>query len=211
MIPSPQAVRRRARLAIVVWAGLWTGSAGQCADLARLAFSSARPEKGSAIHIMDSRGVVLRQLTDTRYEGHPAWAADGAMLAFTSSRDGDPGDGPRNPEIYAMAADGAGQVNLTNHPGADSRPVWSPDGSKIAFVSTRQDGFTHDVFVMDADGSNQVNLTGGSPFDTEPDWSPDGRRIAFLYRKREAGYRQGAGIRFLRYTRCTRTAPTSVV
>ena len=68
--------------------------------------------------------------------------------------------------------------NLTNHPVDDMDPDWSPDGTKIAFVSNRNDG-VYQVYVMDADGSNQIRLTDGPRRKRDPDWSPDGQQIAF--------------------------------
>jgi dipeptidyl aminopeptidase/acylaminoacyl peptidase len=67
-------------------------------------------------------------------------------IAFVSDSDG-------NGEINVMNADGSGLANLTNSPAFDSRPAWSPDGSRIAFVS----GF--DIYVMNADGSGLTRLT----------------------------------------------------
>lgn len=60
-----------------------------------------------------------------------------------------------------MAADGSNQVNLTNNPADDTDPVWSPDGSQIAFVSNRDngEGGGQFIYVMDADGSNVRQLT----------------------------------------------------
>ncbi|MBP7791964.1 MAG: PD40 domain-containing protein, partial [Candidatus Goldbacteria bacterium] len=52
---------------------------------------------------------------------------------------------------------GSNQIRLTNNSEYDYNPVWSPDGSKIAFESYR-DG-NREIYVMDANGSNQVNLT----------------------------------------------------
>jgi TolB protein len=49
-------------------------------------------------------------------------------------------------------------------------PSWSPDGSRIAFISHR-DG-NHEIYMMDADGSNQTNLTNDAARDTNPSWSP---------------------------------------
>lgn len=65
----------------------------------------------------------------------------------------------------------------------DSRdPVWSPDGTQIAFISGRNcsGALTDtDVFVMNADGSNPKNLTNDCLEASNPAWSPDGTKIAF--------------------------------
>jgi Tol biopolymer transport system component len=83
----------------------------------------------------------------------------------------------RGGEIYIMDTDGSDPVNLTNNAAGDWYPAWSPDGTRIAFLSSR-DGPV-EIYVMDADGSNQVNLTNNPAWDAEPAWSPDGTRIAF--------------------------------
>jgi Tol biopolymer transport system component len=68
-------------------------------------------------------------------------------------------------------------VNLTDHPGDDRFGVWSPDGSKMAFITYR-DG-NDEIYVVDADGSNVVNLTNHEASDGLGGWSPDGTKIAF--------------------------------
>lgn len=94
-------------------------------------------------------------------------------ITFESDRDG-------NREIYTMHADGSNQVNLTNDPADDYDPVWSPDGTRIAFVSNRSDGEEGGlhIFIINADGSNptRISAQGDSRF---PDWSPAGDKIAF--------------------------------
>jgi WD40 repeat protein len=77
-----------------------------------------------------------------------------------------------------MNADGSGQTNLTNHAERDSDPVWSPDGTKIAFTSFR-DGSNGEIYVMNADGSGQTNLSNNAFSDGASAWSPDGAQIAF--------------------------------
>jgi Tol biopolymer transport system component/DNA-binding winged helix-turn-helix (wHTH) protein len=68
-------------------------------------------------------------------------------------------------------------VRLTNNSAWDERPVWSPDGRKIAFSSNR-DG-KKKIYVMDADGSNVQRITNNLAEDVNPCWSPDGSKILF--------------------------------
>jgi len=70
-----------------------------------------------------------------------------------------------------MNGDGSSKTNVTNDPGSDRDPAWSPDGSKIAFV--RADASSnYRILVMNADGSGQTPLTTTSyPLvDFGPDW-----------------------------------------
>ena len=71
--------------------------------------------------------------------------------------------------IWVADGDGANQRRLAD---SGSRPVWSPDGTHIAYEESHSGG----VWVMDADGTNARWLTdqGSSPV-----WSPDGNRIAY--------------------------------
>ena len=94
-----------------------------------------------------------------------------SRIAFATNRDG-------NWEIYVMNSDGSNPHNITNNPGTDSHPSWSPDGSKIAFQSERDGNW--EIYVMNSDGSEQVRLTNDRGVDQSPTWSPDGTQIAFV-------------------------------
>ena len=104
----------------------------------------------------------------------------GAVVPGANGRiacEGGRGD-PRNAEIFTINPDGTGERVLTNHPLRDGDPSWSPDGTKIAFESFRQDG--SEVWVMNADGTGLTRLTfNGPPEDRGTSWSPDGRQIVF--------------------------------
>jgi TolB protein len=99
----------------------------------------------------------------------------GGEIAFTSDADGDV-------EVYAMHADGSGVHQVTDRPGEDSFPAWSPDGTSIAFYSSSS-GSEPDVYVIAADGSRLRRLTDDPASDADPDWSPDGSRILFSSRR----------------------------
>jgi Tol biopolymer transport system component len=79
-----------------------------------------------------------------------------------------------------MDPDGGDLRRLTDNSCWDDDPVWSPDGSRIAFASDCDGNF--EVYIMDADGSNRVRLTkspDGLDDNRFADWSPDGARMVF--------------------------------
>jgi uncharacterized protein (DUF885 family)/WD40 repeat protein len=103
----------------------------------------------------------------------PRTGAVNGLIAFSSYRDGES-------KIYTMDADGSRITPLSRTTLRETRPAWSPDGTRIAYVR-RLGHSNHEIFVMNADGSGATQLTG-SPLsvESEPTWSPDGSRIAFI-------------------------------
>jgi TolB protein len=81
-------------------------------------------------------------------------------------------------DVFVVNPDGTGRTRLTFHAADDTYPAWSPDGTKIAFTSARDDPFG-DIYVMNADGSGVVRLTNNDFREWEPAWSPDGTAITF--------------------------------
>ncbi len=102
----------------------------------------------------------------------PAPSPDGQRLAFQGT---DP-EG-NNPGIYVMPTYGGESTRLTEHE-SDRSPVFSPDGSKIAYMSTQ--GGNWDVYVINSSGGTPRKITTSSGNDGLPVWSPDGSRLAYV-------------------------------
>jgi serine/threonine protein kinase len=130
------------------------------------------------IYVMDTDGSNVTQLTfDEIDKSWPMWSPDGTKILYVA--DGGPGPfGTRyGLDIWVMDADGSNQTNLTLERGADTDPVWSPDGSKIVFVSGRFGG-TRQLMVMNADGSDQQRISSELE-EYNPTFSPDGSTLLF--------------------------------
>lgn len=73
-------------------------------------------------------------------------------------------------------ANGGKATQLTTHPAHDTRPIWSPDGSKIAFASDRNGNF--DIFIMDMEGGSPKQLTTHSA-NEYPETFSDAKHILY--------------------------------
>ena len=89
----------------------------------------------------------------------------GKQILFVSARDG-------NPEVYVMNADGTAVTRVTNHPGNDSDPEWSPDG-RIVFdrVIVSEGKQAVQLYVTNVDGTTVTVLTGAPSSNSHAAWS----------------------------------------
>jgi Tol biopolymer transport system component len=157
-----------------------------------------------ALFTADSTGSSVHQITHPRKvsaDVEPDWSPNGAEIVFQRIDVNGCGSGCETDEIDAVPSDGSqlrrlaydppgkGCIKAASRPAGGicrSIPVWSPDGTRIAFQcqvqpSSTDAGYSR-ICLMDADGSNvrelpQTPATGLS--DSGPAWSPDGQRIAF--------------------------------
>ncbi len=104
----------------------------------------------------------------------PAPSPDGTTLLFSWQGD-----------LWSVPTSGGTARRLTANPALERHPVWSRDGSMMAFASDRHGGF--DVFVMPVDGSRApVRLTFASADDIPLDFTPDGSAVLFASRRDES-------------------------
>lgn len=160
------------------------------AEGARIAFS-----RNGDIWAMNPNGSGQRNLTNTpeNAERDPAFSPQGGKIAYTRIGCDVPRGGGSC--VYAMNADGTAQTNLTPRspiPGCgpnydnysvSKEPVYSPDGSKIAFSGSLICPHTigRDIWIMNSDGSGKTNLINDhGTADMQPAFSPDGQRLAFV-------------------------------
>ena len=114
------------------------------------------------------RGATMREVAIDTDEGtwmDVAVSPDGRMLAFSMLGD-----------IYTMPVTGGTPTRIAEGLAWDVQPRFSPDGSRIAFISDRGGG--DNIWLMNTDGSNKLQVTKEDfRLLNQPSWSPDGRYI----------------------------------
>lgn len=103
----------------------------------------------------------------------PAISPDGGSICFSYRGD-----------LWIVGAAGGDARPLTSHVAHDHSPVWSPDGSRIAFASDRHGQF--DVFVVSARGGPAERLTFHSAHDVPSSFAPDGSAVLFTSARLDA-------------------------
>jgi len=121
----------------------------------------------------DPSGEVVGETGEAQQYGPIRLSPDDRRLA-TTINDASSGRG----DIWIFDVDRDVGSRLTFDDANDIKPVWSPDGSRIAFQSNRE-GTNGDVFVVRADGRGEPELVYASEGNDSPtDWSPDGRYLS---------------------------------
>ena len=123
-------------------------------------------------HAYYFREMYLPQLTSG--PSSVAWSPDSKEVAYSMAG-----------SLWRQKIDSTTARQLTDGPGYDYQPDWSPDGKNIVYVSYQKDAI--ELWLLDLATGKTAPLTNGGAVNVEPRWSPDGKRIVFVstsYNKR---------------------------
>ena len=148
------------------------------------------------IFAYDRSAKTYTPLTDARgYDAEGSYSPDGKLIAFASNRNGyskplteqeqkmfetDPA---YMMDIFIMNADGTNVRQLTDVPGYDGGPFFSPDGKRICWRRFSENGVTAEIMTMNLDGSDQKQLTQLGAMSWAPFYHPSGEYLVFTTNK----------------------------
>ena len=138
---------------------------------------------GNRIVWSDRQGAVLSDVGADGAYGEPQISPDGGRMAVRRME-----PQTANVDIWLGDLSRGGSTRFTFDPAPDNRPVWSPDGSQIAFASSRSGTF--DLYRKSSSGTGTEELL--YHHSSEPSypysWSPDGRFLIYGKVSAETGY-----------------------
>jgi Tol biopolymer transport system component len=132
----------------------------------------AQEDKKSRVYSLPLSGGTPRLITPLAPSYFHGWSPDKKFMAYCAERN-------ENFDIYIIDSEGGKEIQLTNTPGLDDGPEFSPDGQHIWFNSVRS-GLMQ-IWRMNIDGSDQTQITQDEDLNSWfPHISPDGRYVVFI-------------------------------
>lgn len=138
----------------------------------------------------DATLVVPRHAYGWNQQGHAEWSPDGRSLVMFAGLN-------TNPQIWTTDRLGGEPTRITDEPGSNLDPAYSPDGETITYAGCPSRiclPSDQEIYTIPAAGGERTRLTDDGIRDHDPYYSPDGKRIAFLSQTGQAGGAQPAGV-----------------
>lgn len=133
--------------------------------------SAGAPAK-FALDIADADGYNPRtMLTSNQPIMSPAWSHDGKEIAYVSFENS-------TPKIFVQDVASGERHAISDFPGVNGAPAWSPNDNQLAVVLSK-DGGNPQIYLMSASGGSLRQLTRDNAINTEPSFSPNGKSIIF--------------------------------
>ena len=116
---------------------------------------------------------------ELQYVRDPQISPDGTKIVYVRTEMDIMKDG-RTSSLWIINSDGTNHQKLTSNTFNESNPVWSPDGKRISFISSSDDGNGSEIHVywMNSRQYSSISQLDGSPRSLK--WSPDGNYLAFI-------------------------------
>jgi dipeptidyl aminopeptidase/acylaminoacyl peptidase len=135
----------------------------------------------SAMDLGNRRRMTPEDITRIVWVSDPQISPDGRRVVFVATTLSEEKDQYLS-QIWMVDTAGGVPRRFTAGPRRDTEPRWSPDGTRLAFVSEREAKKKGQLYVMPADGGEPTPLSDLKNGVTNPVWSPDGTRIGFVSR-----------------------------
>ena len=157
------------------------------------------------LYTMNLDGSNVKRITkELGYDGGAWFSPDGTKIVWRASRPTTPEAikeyndllkqdlvAPTQMTVFVADADGSNIQQVTNMPGANWAPVFTPDGKRILFASNHEypRGFPFNLYLINLDGTGLEKISGSNMFDAFAMFSPDGKKLVFCSNRNNGGTR----------------------